>query len=295
MDPLGLPGPQFLVFYAAFGAGLFWLAGWIIRRRESLPEVPRLDLSDPYEIAMLRGDANEAMRVAAISLVDRNLLKVEGDRLVAKEGAETHVRRPIEKAVLQHFSVPKVAHEMYHSYLVKKSCLAYRRDLREKNLLAGPDHHAYRLPILLAALAAAVSVTWVKVGMAIDRGRPFEFLILLTLLLAVVLLRMLAKRRTALGDRILEDLKSLFQQLKTRAHLLRRGGDTNEVALLMAIFGISALPAGHDYAKLLFPKAARNDKGGGWTSSCSAGCGSTSGGCGSGGGGGCGGCGGGGD
>jgi hypothetical protein len=80
----------------------------------------------------------------------------------------------------------------------------------------------------------------------------------------------------------------LFQQLKQCAHLLRKGGETNEVALLVAIHGISALSSGHDYAKLLFPKAARNDGDGGGSSTCSTGCGSSCGG----GGGGCGGCGG---
>jgi uncharacterized protein (TIGR04222 family) len=287
VNPFDLPGPAFLLFYAGFGVAIVLIARKLIHRREAHLEIPRLNLTDPYQIAMLRGDENEAMRVAAISLVDRDLLKVSGDTLTAKEGAEAHVRRPIEKAMLAHFRTTKIAHQMYSSMRLKESCDDYRKTLWDLNLLAGPNTHPHRFQIIATALAVALGTSWIKISMAIDRERPFGFLVMLTLILVFVLLAMGRKRRTVLGDRIMRDLKDLFRQLKTRAHLLRRGGDTNEVALLVAIFGISALSSEHDYAQLLFPKAAKNDNSCGG-SSCSSSCGSSCGG----GGGGCGGCGG---
>lgn len=289
MNPFEWAGPAFLVFYAGLGAVVLLVVRRFIHRREAHLEIPRLNLTDPYEIAVLRGDENEAMRVAAISLVDRDLLKVSADKLVTKDGADKHVRRPIEKAMLVHFRTAKVAHQMYSSPGLKESCDDYRKALGGMNLIAGPAVFSYRLQVISSALVVALGTSWIKIAMAIERERPFGFLVMLSLLLVVLLIRMLKKRRTALGDRVMEDLKTLFQQLKTRAHLLKRGGDTNEVALLVAIFGISALSSGHDYAKLLFPKAA-NDNGGSGGSSCSTGCGSSCGG--GGGGGGCGGCGG---
>lgn len=292
MNPFDWPGPPFLAFYIAFGAALLFLMRHFIHRREAHLEIPRLNLTDPYEIAMLRGDGNEALRVAAISLVDRGLLKVSGDRLSAEEGAGAHVRRPIEKAVLSHFRTPKVAYEMYGSMWLQLECDRYRKDLQAKDLVIGPVGLPRRMPVFLAALALALGVSGIKVAIAVQRERPFGVLILLTLFLVLLLVQGLRKRRTALGDRVMEDLRTLFQHLKTRAHLLKRGGDTNEVALLVAIYGIPALSAEHDYAKLLFPRAAANEGGGGGTS-CSTGCGSSCGG--GGGGGGCGGCGGGGD
>jgi hypothetical protein len=73
--------------------------------------------------------------------------------------------------------------------------------------------------------------------------------------------------------------------LKSRAEHFRAGKSPDEVALLVAVFGISALPEKQfPYAKKLYPKASSSSTG------CGSGCGSS---CGGGGcGGGCGGCGG---
>jgi len=95
--------------------------------------------------------------------------------------------------------------------------------------------------------------------------------------------------RTPAGDALLADLRTLFARLKERAHTLRPGGRSSEVALLMAVFGVRALsPIGFPYARQLFPKATASTS----SSTCGSACGSS---CGGGGcGGGCGGCGGGG-
>ena len=64
MNPFDLPGPQFLLFYIVF-AGLV-ITGLIFwrRRAESSASTPRIDLSDPYLIAYLRGGEKEVRRVA---------------------------------------------------------------------------------------------------------------------------------------------------------------------------------------------------------------------------------------
>lgn len=293
MNPFDWPGPQFLVFYVVFGAVLWWAVRHYIGRREAHLEIPRLNLADPYEIAMLRGGRNEAMRVAAISLVDRGLLMVGGEKLAAKDkGAVEHVRRPIEKAMLEHFSSSKTAHQMYTSIRLRDSCNMYEKTLQDRNLLPNGQDMTRRLLLYAVSICLALGVSLVKIEIATSRGRPVGFLVILTIVLCILLTRDIGKHRTVLGDRVIADLKTLFQGLKGRAHLLRTGGDTNEVALLVAVYGISALSSGHDYAKLLFPKAANSGSGCGG-SSCSTGCGSSCGG--GGGGGGCGGCGGGGD
>jgi hypothetical protein len=93
-------------------------------------------------------------------------------------------------------------------------------------------------------------------------------------------------RRTSLGGWALKHLGQMFSGLKARRENLPTHGATNEVALLAAVFGFSALPlAMADYARSVArPQAA--------SSGCSGGssCGGSS--CGGGGcGGGCGGCG----
>ena len=60
MNPFDLP--QFLLFYAVLAVGSI---GWaVMRTRQAEGAVPpKLDFSDPYAIAYLRGGANEAARL----------------------------------------------------------------------------------------------------------------------------------------------------------------------------------------------------------------------------------------
>ena len=62
-NPFDLSGPEFLIFYGLLGAvrsGLLWFARRIPRRT-----APRIDYSDPYLLAYLRGGEKEVIRVAA--------------------------------------------------------------------------------------------------------------------------------------------------------------------------------------------------------------------------------------
>ena len=59
MNPFELPGPQFLVFYAALGVALA-IALVLVRRAYEPDASVAVQLTDPYEIACLRGgDPND--------------------------------------------------------------------------------------------------------------------------------------------------------------------------------------------------------------------------------------------
>jgi hypothetical protein len=75
MNPFELPGPQFLLLYIIF-AGLV-IAGLVFSRRraELSPSTPRIDLSDPYLIAFLRGGEKEVARVASYASSSNGLNK----------------------------------------------------------------------------------------------------------------------------------------------------------------------------------------------------------------------------
>jgi len=66
LNPFDLSGPDFLIFYGLLGilvlGGLF-VAGWL----SESGTVPRVDYSDPYLLAYLRGDEREVIRVATVS------------------------------------------------------------------------------------------------------------------------------------------------------------------------------------------------------------------------------------
>ena len=75
MNPFDLTGPQFLLFYLIF-AGLV-ISGLVFwrRRAESSASMPRIDLSDPYLIAYLRGGEKEVLRVAKYASSSTGLRK----------------------------------------------------------------------------------------------------------------------------------------------------------------------------------------------------------------------------
>src|ERR1700719_4181716 len=99
MNPFDLSGPAFLVFYICLA--LIVVIALKLAIDEAEGGAPRaLPLSDPYQIAWLRGGTPEAARIAVLSLTDRGLLAVSGDNLVNSSHAQPVVREPIESAIL---------------------------------------------------------------------------------------------------------------------------------------------------------------------------------------------------
>jgi uncharacterized protein (TIGR04222 family) len=287
-NPFDLPGPEFLIFYAILGTltiGLLWLA----RQTFEAADAPRIDYSDPYLLAYLRGGEKEVIRVAAVSLIDRGLLQSNDDQLVVVDPNSVNIiRRPIEKALLQHFRFRANASSAFTSPAILSTCQEYRDTLQRLGLL--PDESVLRARLWRFGIAVVVltGVAGLKILIALQRGRTnIFFLVLLAAFFVFVAIRVHNPLRTRRGDALLADLRNLFSSLKARARMLRPGGETADAALLMAVFGLDALPAvAFPYAKRFQPKNTSLS-----TSSCGSACGSS---CGSscGGGGGCGGCGG---
>ena len=297
MNPFELTGFSFLGFYVLLGtAVIIGMRAWI-RHLESAEAPPAQNMTDPYLIAHLRAGENEALRVATVALLDRGLLVAEGDKLKTKNGnAFDAVKRPIEKAILQHFKSPGEGHEIFKDVGAKTACYSYEKVLKEQRMIADAGTYAQRgLPVAIA-LGVLIAVTWTKINIAFAAGRHnVGFLVALTVVFGIVAVVFWFKRHTAPGDAMLADLRSLFSRLKGRAKSLRPGGQTNEAALLAAVFGLSALSAASfPFMENLYPAKSRDGSGCGSSfsgssssdsSSCSSGS-SCSGGCG---GGGCGG------
>jgi uncharacterized protein (TIGR04222 family) len=293
LNPFDLSGPDFLIFYGLVGVlvlgGLF-VAGWL----SESGTVPRLDYSDPYLLAYLRGGEREVIRVAAVSLADRGLLKVSNDKLsVANEAALNLVRRPVERSILQRLSIATDFATIFDSATVRAACKEYKDKLQQLHLLPDEKLSGARMNRLLIALVLLIGVALIKIIVATMRGRQnIWFLILMAAVLSYIAVRIHNPFRTTLGDALLTDLRTLFAPLKNRASMINPGGATGEAALLMAVFGLTALPMSR------FPIISQfREKNRSYGGSCGAtGCGSTSSSCSGGscgGGGGCGGCGGG--
>ena len=314
MNPFDLSGSDFLLFYAIFGAiVLAALVFW--QRLAEGGEHEAIDPADPYLIAYLRGGAQEALRVATVALIDRGLLEVKEKTIgkrradeirVARQNAVDFARRPIERALLRHFAEEHDPRSIFDKDSVLDAAAAYELSLRERHLLPDDAALAARRTRAMIAAAVLVIVSATKVVIALERGRT-NILFLVGLTAVFVALAMSGRpHRTPRGDAALADLRTLFRGLRDRADVIRPGGATNELALLVAVFGLAVLNRPEfAYARTLYPRAAQAGVSSGWwntswDSSWGSSCGSIGGGDGGGGGGsscgggscggGCGGC-----
>jgi uncharacterized protein (TIGR04222 family) len=266
---------------------------YFARRQSESGAVPKIDYSDPYLLAYLRRGEGEAIRVAAISLVDRGLLQMRDDQLkTARSDAARIARRPLEKALLDRLRVAAKIEDILDSPSLKAACKEYQSNLEQLQLIPNEEIVRLRQFRLAIALCVLIGVATIKIGVAISRGRlNILFLILLTTLFVYLAVRQTNPVRTRRGDVLLADLKTLFVGLKNRAARIMPGGGTADAALLMAVFGIAALPTTAFPFVRKFKEKHRSTTPTRDASTCGSSC--SGGSCG--GGGGCGGCGGGGD
>jgi uncharacterized protein (TIGR04222 family) len=293
MSPFDLRGPQFLVFYLILGTLVIALL-FMSRRLIDPASTVKVDMSDPYLIAFLRGGKDELVRVATISLVHRKLLQVS-DTLVSvtSSGVADGVRIPIERQLLLYFANASEGASAFSDPGCSFAAESYSESLQKLGLLPDGTLRTRRLQILGLALALLLGVAFIKITIALSRGHTnIGFLIALAAMFGFAAVKITCPRLTVRGRTLLDDLRFLFGPLNS---LPSTNLGYNDVALLAAVFGINAVPLiVFPYARTLYPKAAASSG-----SACGAGCGSIGGdswgggGCGGGGcGGGCGGCGG---
>jgi uncharacterized protein (TIGR04222 family) len=297
MNPFDLPGPEFLVFF--IGLSAFAVIALIVTRKlAERSAAPKLDLSDPYLIAYLRGAEPETLRVAAVSLIDRGLLIATGTQLKTAEKASADgVRRPIEKELLRRFKRADEATAIFDDSRLRATCTPYADTLKNAGLLPSESIVGARWTRLLIVCAILAGVAVVKILIALSRGRTnVWFLVILAVVAIVIAAKISFPRLTESGKAMIADLQDLYGGLKDRALFLRTGGATLEPLMLAAVFGVGALSsADFAFTHVLFPRAkaaaqSTSTCGSSCGSSCSSSsCGSS---CGGGCGGGCGGCGG---
>ena len=284
MNPFDLSGPQFLVFYIGIALILVIAMKLAIDTGEG-GAPPALPLGDPYQIAWLRGGTPEAARIAVLSLIDRSLLVVDLDDLVTPNPVRSFVLQPIESAILARCAGSRTAAtDVLNDPAVEQACASYQAQLEQMQLTPDAGLQARRFNWCAFGAVILLGVALIKIAVAIDRARyNITFLVSLTAIVLWAAWRLVRRRRTSLGDKMLKDLRRLFRALRRRAASIRPGAMTTDAMLLAAVFGLSALPS-TGFADLLRVYKKSASSGGGCGSSCGSGCGG-------GGGGGCGGCG----
>lgn len=245
MNPFTYEGPEFLAFYLVLSIALL-VAQWRVHTRLKTPSTIKLTTfaRDPYQIAYLRGGIKGAVAVAILSLVDRQLLTNDkGTICVAPHADQNQVMRPLEKSLLAYFNTPIYWVKATINSFVMAACQQYQQELEDLNLIKNSATQQLRTPITRLVLIILISVTSIRLWQSFAHQHTnVGFLLLLTALFSTIVIFQHKKRLTPNGQAILKNLQTLFAQLKHRAPGLAAGGQTNEAALIAAIFGITALP-----------------------------------------------------
>ena len=292
MNPFDWRGPQFLLFYIVLSIAVFVAVRWLRNRRELMDGAGYrgTPMHDPYAIAFLRGGKHELLRVAVVSMVDRGLLSAKNDQLeTTTVGRGTKPRRLIERELLDFCAIRREPKELFSGAAFDVAAGEIEHELAEMRMMPDEETTAARWKLFYRGAAVLLFFSVLKIVVALARGRGnIGFLIILSAIALIVLERVAVRGRTARGDAFLKEMENLFRSLKLRAAQLQPGGATSEVAMLAAVFGVTALPRNQfAWSSQLFPQASSGASSSG---SCGSSCGSScGGGCG---GGGCGGCGG---
>jgi uncharacterized protein (TIGR04222 family) len=287
-NPFEWRGPEFLVFYVILG--LIVIVAVALLRRRSEPVVAMAGpLTDYLKIAYLRGGPDEALRVATISLLDRGLVEaVDEHHVQMSSGKMPAGLQRTEQRVLeacQHSTrASAIVDDTSLKITVTTECEGH---LVRAGLLPDDKVKADRLLLLVASVAFLGLVAILKIAIALGRGRTNVGLLIAAVpIFGYVIYRIANPFRTLAGEAMLADLRQLFRALKDRTWSIGTPGETQELALVAAVFGISALPGRGAVSEKLFrrPETESSSSCGSSGSSCGSSCG---GGCG----GGCGGCG----
>ncbi|HEY6402588.1 MAG TPA: TIGR04222 domain-containing membrane protein, partial [Blastocatellia bacterium] len=231
MNPFDLRGPEFLLFYFFFSL-IVILAITILRHRREAGPAPKIDLSDPYLIAYLRGGENEALRLAVLSLVNRGILVMEGQFIRrADDSAGDTVKNLVEHETLKKFSAPDKATSVFNDYNLKSALQSYRQKLEDAGLLPDAAASKARRLRFLIALMALLIVGLIKINIGLSLGRPV-FLLVFMMIAAVIIAAICSfPRLTVRGKAALADIAHLYSGLRAQVNSFSPGGGPAEFAM----------------------------------------------------------------
>jgi len=233
-NPLAnLYGPYFLILYISFI--ICTIIGYrVLRTRHdrtahfAIPPIP--NNPDPFEIAYLRGGANELARAVVFSLNQKNLLKfANGDKTshIYPTNIEFEKRglKPIERTALDWFSATRETKELFSAKDGLATALnpyseTFQARLEMQNFFPGEEMIKRNNRLTLQAFMLFAGLGVYKVIAALYNGYWNIFGIVFVTIIGVVVLATAAKmpRLTQLGKTYLERLQLAFERIKPSNH-----------------------------------------------------------------------------
>ena len=170
--PFNLTGPEFLLFFGLLGSGVLlfpWARRLQAAQHDDAAPLPRL--TDPLQIAALRGGYEEAVRLAILRLIDLRLLQESGTQLKTNSTGLDLVPNALDRAILNYFRSPAPPERVFHDAEVRAAGLAIEQSLESLQLRVprGDRERFFRLSVSGLGALAAIRI-WLS-------GPPFTFLI----------------------------------------------------------------------------------------------------------------------
>ncbi len=276
IQEFGIEELAFLVFYCVLGIVGNLFLKYLHLKDESCIPAARQDCTDPYEIAALRGEANETMRIVLFSLIDRGLLKASDTTsswgpfktsftmMLADPRATEMVSQSVERAVISFFLAPRTVEEFFSDTDTMDAGKKLCQKLADEGLMANrrllPDITALALLMLVTAIIDIAVIQKIHEGWLGIMCVIFFYWIIIPM----------CKTRTGAGEKVFQRVRLRFNHLKQNAKRVRPGGVTNDATILAAIFGLGALPSDNfQYIRNIFRKGIKEGTNGG----CGGGCG----------------------
>lgn len=296
MNPFELVGPKFLALYTVV-AFIACLVAYVLRRSAAgFDPDSRLSAAklDAYEAAYLSGGSKLSIETAIAALVRGKALRLSIANRTLSADAGARFSHPFEQTVYR--IVESGQARTVKGVRTKATEAAEKIATRLKALgLVINEEQSVRariLPVILMLMVLLFGV--IKILIGISRNRPVGFLFVMCAITGLIAILFYKSRplRTKYGDRTLSQLKRDNAALESTAKSKPDQLGSLDVALAVALFGVSSLGFTDESWSALRRQILPVSSGSSGSSSCgsSSSCGGSS--CGGGcGGGGCGGCG----
>ena len=293
-------GPHFLGFYLivivtvlALGRWRVWSADRTWEDNREFPDEP----VNPLEVALLRGEINEVLRLTVVELVQRGYLGVREQKLLGFTTGEKLAQSPtspdprllsaIQRPVFDFFEQPRIASNLFSDSALRDcfqaQCAEAENRLVNHQLITPQDVRRKSFQTAFLAALVILGLGGYKLAVAIAKGKSnVGFLIFLGFLgtIAAVLVCQ-APRVSRRGKLYLKKLQDRYYRLKSGLQGLTHAVDDTGLIFAVALFGLTVLK-GTPYENLIATFRQANSSSGGCGGSGCGGGGCGGGGCGGG-------------
>jgi uncharacterized protein (TIGR04222 family) len=246
---LTIPGPQFLVLFVMLCVVCTFICSRFVNGGNYV--LPDVNNVDPIHFAVLRGGWQAAIDVAAVGLIERNIIGIKhanGERMLYIK-TETTELSEIEKIIYNYLKSAKGqfgfdGEEIKHETEV---CLQpVYRELERQHLWKTENDYKLGYRISLIMIMALELLATAKLQLGLTYHKPVGFLVMIMLAAGILMcgyLRPIAKR-TSIGERYIKQVTMRLNWLPDNIKSGEKDPSLQDYVLGVAVFGVGILLLG---------------------------------------------------